>query len=169
MYIFSFDVESNGLYGEGFAFGAVVMDEHGQELAAAQACCLKNVSDSWVTENVLPYLADMPQLASREEVRHAFWEFYMQWKGKCHVVADVAYPVDMEFLRQSALEHHGEWDAPFPLLDVASIMFACGEDPLTDGAAFTGCIGDNHQPLFDARVSAHKLVRLIREKKLVLP
>ncbi len=51
----------------------------------------------------------------------------------------------------------------------ASIMFACGEDSLTDGAAFIGCTGDNHQPLFDARASAHKLVRLIREKKLVLP
>lgn len=168
MYIFSFDVESDGLYGEGFAFGAVVMDQHGQEIASAEVCCVEGVHDAWVKENVLPHVADMNQSASREEVRRAFWDFYMTWKDQCRIFADVAYPVDAYFLRQCAQENHGEWDAPYPLLDVASVLLACGVDPLIDGAIYTNSTGDNHHPLFDARVSARKLVRLIGENKLQL-
>ena len=168
MYIFSFDVESDGLYGEGFAFGAVVMTPQGQEIAAAEACCLDGVTDGWVQANVLPHLHSMPQSASRAEVRRVFWDFYMAWKDQCRIFADVAYPVDAHFLRQCAQENHGEWDAPYPLLDVASVLLACGVDPLIDGASYTGSTGDNHHPLFDARVSARKLVRLVRENRLKL-
>lgn len=168
MYIFSFDVESDGLYGEGFAFGAVVMDQQGQEIASAEACCLDGVTNAWVQENVLPHLGRMPQAASRAEVRRVFWDFYMTWKEQCRIFADVAYPVDAHFLRQCAQENHGEWDAPYPLLDVASVLLACGVDPLIDGATYTNSTGDNHHPLFDAQVSAKKLVRLIGENRLQL-
>lgn len=168
MFIFSFDVESDGLYGDGFAFGAVVMDQQGREIDTAELCCLQGVTDPWVQENCLPFLADMPQATTRDEVRRCFWNFYMKWKGQCHIFCDVAYPVDASFLRQCAQSCHGELDAPYPLLDVASIMLGCGEDPLTDGKTYTGLTGDAHCPLFDARVSAHKLLRLVRENKLKL-
>ena len=169
MYIFCFDVESDGLYGEGFAYGAVVYDGQGVEIDACQLGCLKDIQNDWVKENCLPHLADLPMADSRRQVRSSFWQFYLKWKEKCHIFADVAYPVDAQFLRLCAQENNGIWDAPFPLLDVASVMFACGEDPLADGAAYTGIAGDAHQPLYDARVSAHKLLRLIREGKLRLP
>lgn len=169
MYIFCFDVESDGLYGEGFAYGAVVYSEQGSEMDACQLGCLDGIQDQWVKENCLPYLSDLPRTDSRQQVRQSFWQFYLKWKEKCHIFADVAYPVDAQFLRKCAQENDGIWDAPFPLLDVASVMFACGEDPLVDGAVYTGITGAAHQPLYDARVSAHKLLRLIREGKLKLP
>lgn len=168
MNIFVFDVESDGLYGEGFAFGAVVMDPRGNELAALQACCLEGVQEKWVQENVLPHLQDMPQVSSRALVRQLFWDFYMQWKDKCRIFGDVIYPVEAEFMRRCVLDHRAVWDGPFPLLDVSAVMLACGYDPLTDGMLFTQISGQAHHPLFDARVSAHKLLRLIDEKKLVL-
>lgn len=168
MYIFCFDVESDGLYGEGFAYGAVVFDEQGLEISYSQLCCLEGIQDQWVKENCLPYLTDLPKAESRQRVRQSFWRFFMKWKEQCHVFSDVVYPVDAQFLRQCAQENDGAWDAPYPLLDVASIMFACGEDPLADGALYTGIKGNAHHPLYDARVSAHKLLRLIREGKIKL-
>ena len=169
MLIFCFDVESDGLYGDGFAYGAVVYSEQGAEIASSQLGCLEGIQDQWVKENCLPALSDLPTADSRRQVRSSFWQFYMKWKEKCHVFADVAYPVEAQFLRQCAQENNGIWEAPFPLLDVASVMFACGEDPLADSAQYTGLMGNVHQPLYDARVSAHKLLRLLREGKLALP
>lgn len=167
--IFCFDVESDGLYGEGFAYGAVVFTADGLEVDACQMGCLDSIEDEWVRKNCLPYLETIPKAKNRQQVRQSFWQFYMKWKDHCHIFVDVAYPVDAYFLRLCAQENNGVWDAPFPLLDVASVMFACGEDPLTDGAAYTGITGDAHQPLYDARVSAQKLLRLIQEGKLKLP
>ena len=168
MSIFIFDVESDGLYGEGFAFGALVMDAEGNEIASAEACCMEGVQNEWVRENVLTHIGDMPMVSSRAEVRRLFWKFYMQWKDKCHVFGDVIYPVEAEFMRQCVTENNAVWDGPFPLLDVSSVMLSCGYDPLTDGKEFTGITGDTHHPLFDARISARKLLRLMREGKLQL-
>ena len=166
MYLFVFDVESDGLYGDGFAVGAVVTDKQGNVIDSVQACSLQNVTNEWVKENVLPHLNDIPMVDSRRTVRDTFWQFYLKWKDQCHIFSDVAYPVEANFLRQCALENNGEWVAPFPLLDISSVMFACGYDPLTDGESFTGSSGAKHNPLFDASVSAKKLARLIALGKL---
>ncbi len=174
MFLFVLDVESDGLYGEGFAFAAVVFDQQGTQLASCSAKCITQeepVEDKWAQKNVLPYLDALPSKATRREVRDEFWRFYQRWKDKSYIMADVAYPVEAGFLAACVRDdlESRKAAAPYPLLDISSLMLAGGYDSLTDGAAFTNQYGDVHNPLYDAKTSAQKVVRLIKEHKIRFP
>jgi len=75
--ILSFDVESNGLHGEGFAVGAVILDRAGTVLARFEGrSAISGDVDPWVAENILPVLDESGlgvTYASARELRSAFW------------------------------------------------------------------------------------------------
>jgi hypothetical protein len=123
--IFMFDVESNGLYGEGFAVGAIVSDNKGNVLDTFELKSVegeKNIDNDWVKENVLQYLSDMPTVQTTKELRTEFYNFYMKHKENSRIFSDCNYPVETTFLADVAKDdlENRQWNMPYPLEDVAT-------------------------------------------------
>jgi len=129
--IFSFDAETDGLWGQAFAISAAVYEDG--TLAATFTAYLgpDGVTDSWVKENVLPKLGDLAVThADYDAMLASFAKFYLGNKKDAEVIAHMGVPVEAKVL----LDMHargliGDWDGPFPFLDVASVLKARGEDP----------------------------------------
>lgn len=125
--IFMFDVESNGLYGEGFAVGAVVKNYNGNVIDTFELKSIEGeekVNNEWVKENVLPYLKDMKSVYSLIEFRKEFYEFYMKHKNNIVIFSDVNYPVETNFLNAVVMDNMEErqWNMPYPLYDMCNFV-----------------------------------------------
>ena len=156
MKYFSFDAETDGLYGEAFAIAAAVVDESGAVLDSfCEKCEAPGITDAWTKENCLPYLADIPSCESRAALREHFWAFYMRYRENCVIVADVPCPVEARLLRDCVEENLEErkFQGPYPLIDTASVLFACGVDPDINRMDYSGMNGKRHHPLDDAVAS----------------
>ena len=168
MKYFSFDVETDGLYGEPFAIAAAVVDENGQVMDQfCEKCVAPGITDAWTKENCLPFLGEIPDCESRAALRKHFWAFYMRYREDCVIVADVPYPVEAGMLRRCVEENLEEraFQGPFPLIDVASVLFAKGIDPLVDRLEYAGWQGKRHHPLDDAVASVMCLMKAMKEKE----
>jgi len=174
-----FDVESVGLHGVGFAVGAVVLDletgERVEEFYAAfdpQRDEHWHVSEDrrnwpWVEENVLPTLPVPPftHFASHE-CYSAFWRFWRKWAEQgALMAADCAWPVEASFLSECASYewNRREWEGPYPLLDLSSVLFAYGLNPIGTFDRLPDEL-PAHNPLNDARQSARVLYETMRRK-----
>jgi hypothetical protein len=131
MKIFSFDAETNGLWGQAFAVSAAVYED-GKLVADFTAYLgAEGVTDGWVRDNVLPKLEGLEQThSSYDEMLADFARFYMEHKKDTDIIAHMGVPVEAKLL----LDMHskgfiGDWDGPFPFLDVASVLKARGYDP----------------------------------------
>ena len=166
MKYFSFDAETDGLYGEAFTIAAAVVDENGAVLDTfCEKCEAPGVSDPWTRENCLPYLADIPSCESRAALREHFWAFYARYRSACVIVADVPRPVEARLLRDcvEAAPKERTFQGPYPLIDVASVLFALGLDPDADRMAYSGWQGKRHHPLDDAVASALCLIKAMKK------
>ena len=156
------DVESIGLHGEGFAFGYLVMDGAGrrlhEELFASQPAWFQGTKEdrAWVRENV-------PELQTRalspRELRTRLWKHLTHWKGRgAQLFADCAWPVEARMLLAAVDDAPTArcWAGPYPLQEVASVLWAAGMDPLADVPRLADEL-PAHNPLHDARHSARKL------------
>lgn len=120
------DVESVGLYGEGFAVAFEVLDwPFAQILADGMWACSPDVANgdasgrAWVQGHI-PGLAF--NCSTTTEVRQRFWSYWLSWRAKgALLVADHAWPVETGFL--SACVHESKaasaMQGPYPLLDLA--------------------------------------------------
>jgi len=158
-----FDVEAIGLHGEAFAVAWVVVNTAGQRLdegclaCAPWQCNGTDTSREWVRENV-------PELrvtcTNPKTLRHAFWAQWRRWADQgAKLVADCAWPVEANFLsacvRQDPAER--EWQGPYPLHDLASVLLALGDHAPTTVERRPDELPAHH-PLMDARHSARQLV-----------
>lgn len=183
-----FDVESVGLYGEGFAVGWTVVDVDGKEHESGllvtdwtEFTRYDPFDARWVRNNVPP----MPITHKHvDDLRSEFFNVIQRWHinsdeayrhhPKAHSFwADWGYPVEARFL--SDCRHTGFWKAsadcrtvfdiprhamPAPLHEIATLRLAAG---------FIGH-GDprlpnelpEHNPLNDARHSARILVAAMK-------
>ena len=164
MNIFCFDAETDGLYGEVFAIGAAVMNEQGEILDRfAQKCLKPGIKSQWVCENCLPYLTEIEDCESREQLRENFWSFYLKHREHCLIMADVAYPVEADLLRKcvEADPQAREFLGPYPLIDISAMFVAHGLDPHIERKKFANAQGTAHNPLDDAIISAKCAVKLM--------
>lgn len=162
--IFSFDAETNGLWGQGFAIGALVYDESGEEVARFVGRLPDTaVTDEWVRTKVLPTLAGVPVTHETYEALLAdFARFYLENKEGADVVVHMGYIVEARVLRDMHdLGFIGEWDGPYPLFDVSGNLQAAGEDPTSVdsyaakyGLSVAEFEGGTHNPLYDSAVTA---------------
>ena len=130
--VFTFDAETNGLWGKAFAIGALVYDESGAEIARFVGRLPDTeVTDAWVKENVLPKIGDIPVTHDTYEALLAsFAEFYKANKTDADVIVHMGFIVEVKILRDlHAAGLIGDWDAPYPLLDVSGNLQQAGEDP----------------------------------------
>jgi hypothetical protein len=176
--ILSFDVEANGLHGEGFAVGAAVIEEDGAVRARfAGRAPIQGEVNPWVAENVLPALAGMEVThASAAELRAALWAWReaKQLEAKAAgitliEVADIGYPVEARFLAACQDDDLAgrAWGGPYPLHEVATLLLAAGVDPDVNreeyaADALVGREVRKHHPAWDAEVSAQCALKALR-------
>lgn len=148
------------------------------------------VSDNWVRENVLPTLADVPvthqhhigggdhkmgtaagekycNQKAYEAMLQDFANFYNAHKTGADIICHMGYIVEAHLLREMRrLGFIGDWNAPYPLLDVSGNLQAAGEDPTSvDGYAkkhglHVADYGTTHNPLYDCEVAAKAYIHL---------
>lgn len=160
--ILVFDVESTSLHGTGFAVGAVVLEKAtGKEVAnfLLKSYEGEGMASDWVKENVLPSIKNMPAVSQDQMLRDRFWKFYLEHKDTCDIWADVAYPVETNFLEQLYKDSptEREFMMPYPLFDVSTHF-----DVDIDRDKKCGLLGlMKHNPADDAKASATILVQLM--------
>lgn len=158
-----FDLETNGLHGDAFAAGAVVVGADGyihDEFTAR--CRIVGQVDAWVEKNVLPAIKDMSIThKTYKDLRGAFWQWYLKAEQNSdYVLVSNGYPVEYRFLLKCQEENLEEryWQHPFPLLDLASLLIQVGDEPASKSKLQSeiGKEGNysKHHPLHDAKVSA---------------
>ena len=162
--ILSFDLETNGLHGQAFAVGAVVVDAKGKILDQFSGRTeISGEVDEWVEANILPVIEDMPiNHDSYEELREAFWQWFREAQGKSdYVVVSNGYPVEYRFLLdcQDADIEERYWEHPFPILDLTSLLIQIGEQSSLDKQSFvkeflTQHTRKPHHPMQDATITA---------------
>lgn len=164
---FIIDAESIGLRGEAFWIGAVLADQAGNTIREIMIGCLPDTADGtdadreWVRDNVPFVAAEHASELTPRHVRDAFWAEWLAVKAEygaaVAMVADVPYPVETGLLERCIADDPSRAaQAPYPLLDVASVRLAAGFDP-------TGTVTRQpdelpmHNPFMDARQSARLL------------
>lgn len=161
--IFSFDAETNGLWGQAFSIGALVYDESGTEIARFVGRLPDSVvTDSWVRENVLPKMENIPvTYDTYESLLSDFAEFYLANKSDAEIIVHMGVPVESNLLRDMHSQGCiGDFDGPYPLLDVAGELAQAGEDPTSVDSYVSkwGLVvpdfGTTHNPLYDSAVAA---------------
>ena len=186
-----FDVESVGLHGEGFAVAWVVLQD-GKKASEGWAFCdparAAGTKEGrvWVDANVELYTVPLgaypgkPEpLAGPEAVRETFWKAWQTEKKRgAKLWADVTWPVEAFFLEQCVEDARPpgdctsganlrptprEWEGPYPLYDIATLLFAKGVPELVQHNRQPG-EEPVHHPLADARQSARLLVEALKEK-----
>lgn len=129
--VFSFDAETNGLWGCAFAIGAVVYTDG--EITSKFISYLGPdvVTDSWVRENVLPSLSKLKKTHnSYGEMLGSFAGFYKEHKDGADIIAHMGIPVESKIIMDMHTHGYiGDWDGPYPFLDVAGMLKVKGFDP----------------------------------------
>lgn len=164
-----FDVESVGLHGEAFAAGWVTMgldgkiNSEGISGVSPHKCSGSMDGLQWVMANCVDLDSYCTQNGS-DLVRMEFWSNWMHAKKLGYVLAaDCAWPVEARFLIECVRDDFRmrEWEGPYPLIDIASIILAHGDDPLQTFERVPNEL-PAHNPLNDARQSARILAKYLK-------
>ena len=151
--IFIFDVESTSLYGEAFAFSAVVADGTGKEIAKYNLKSIEgeHKASDWVKENVCPQLTDFPTCETQKELRDSFFAFYKKWVTFCDIWCDCGFPVETSFLTAIANDDiaNREFEMPYPLHDLGTIMDVNIERENKQ----------KHNPYYDSKIIKHNIAQ----------
>jgi len=162
------DVESTGLYGDGFACGWVVVDDQtGRTLAegrlvapSSQAHAHSAEDRKWVARNVPQMEWTSPTLV---QLRTDFWVIWETWRERGALMwADCGFPVEAAFLF-TAVDNFPDKrarSAPQPLHEIATLRLAVGLDPIATEERLPDEY-PRHDPLADARQSARLLLEAL--------
>jgi len=169
-----FDVESIGLHGEGFAVGWVVVDgDTGEELSQGILACDPHEADGpgdadgwqWVVENVPDNVFALGSCKTPRELRDLFWAQWLFWRDRgALLAAEVPWPVEARFLSDCVADARiaHAWEGPYPLLDIASVRFAAGLNPIATVDRVGRLEQPAHNPQADARQSARLLIEALQ-------
>jgi hypothetical protein len=155
MKIFCFDAETDGLYGQVWAIGAVVLGDGDVARFGAQVDPAV-VTDPWVRKAVVP-VVDLPRFSSRDDLLNGFWAFWLAHKDGADCVADVGHPVESGLFRACVeLDLPARrWDGPYPMHELATALLMAGVDPDVDRREYCGAADlVRHHPVDDAMASA---------------
>lgn len=155
------DAESDGLYGSFLTVALVAADRDGNIIERAYYGISQEnmqISDDWVRANVRPVLGEYEACENEDELLEKAWVFWLKYSQDAYAVADVASPVESRLFMQCVLkdEQTRRWQAPFPLLDLSSMLMAAGYDPLENRDELLGRTASTklHNALYDAETEA---------------
>ncbi len=166
--LFFIDAETDGLYGTILTVGIYVMSEQGHELERAY-WGLKSenmkVSNQWVKENVLPILGEYEECEDENELLEKVWQCWERHREDAYAVADVQYPVECRVFEKCVQKdpENRMWKAPFPILDVSSVLWTKGIDPLKERTRLLDNVQrKQHNAFDDVMISAELIKKLMR-------
>ena len=155
--VFSFDAETNGLWGKAFSIAVVLQQENGKIETFLGRCPIQEEVNGWVAENVLPQMEGIPEnYSSYEELLKAFITFYLQHKDGADVIVHMGLPVEARvFIDAHNLGILGDWDAPYPLIDISALPeIGTSVDTYNKEHGLNNLIpemeGGTHNPLYDS-------------------
>jgi hypothetical protein len=129
--IFSFDAETDGLYGPVWAIGAVVYDDaDGVTDAFSGQLDPGVVTDSWVRDHIVP-VVHLPRYDHRDQLLDAFWAFWEKHRLYARCVADFGAPVEAGLFR-ACIERDlpgRQWSGPYPMHELGTALLLAGVDP----------------------------------------
>lgn len=170
-YFFVFDVESVGLHGDVFSYGYVVVENAPQMKVVDRGSLSVSRSDvrglfsdhSWVQAHVptCRFVAE-----SSVTLRSVFWSAWLAWRRKGTVMAaDLLWPAETRFL-QACIDDEAarRAEAPYPLIDVASVRLAAGMDPIASYDRLPSEL-PKHDPVADAMQSARLLLAALNRTR----
>lgn len=158
--VFSFDAETNGLWGQAFAIAAVLFDENGAETARfVGRCPIEGEVNPWVKDNVLPEMEEIPVThKSYKELLKDFIKFYMENKEGADVLVHMGVPVESKlFIDAHNMGILGDFDGPYPLVDCSAIPeIGTSVDTYNanNGISIPSFEGGTHNPLYDSYAAA---------------
>lgn len=172
------DVESAGLYGDGFAIAYVLINRDGLRLKEgvfftqieyAKGLC-RNLQ--WVKEYVKLDFdrfnnAEISRLPSIHDVRNQFWSLWCELKNKypdIYLAGDCIFPVEANFLRDCVMidDSSRQWNAPYPIIEISTLLLACGKDPKGKYQREDDELPE-HNSLCDARQSARIMIECFNQ------
>ncbi len=167
------DAETDGLYGTFLSVAAIFLDDKGEQSDTFYGTIRnpkKYVSSEWVKENVLPYLSDAVRSEAdyydtEKQLVEKFFAFYREHED-CDVIADVPHPVESRLftLAVSYDLKDREFKAPYPLMDLSSMLYAKGYSPLTERRSLVDCSDLRiHNSLDDVRMTVRVWRKLMSE------
>lgn len=156
MRLMSIDAETNGLWGEAFSIGAVIMSKEGDVIETiAYRCPIKGRVNEFVQENVLPEMEELP--ITHKNYYHMLTDFmlwYKERKEDCTVIVHMGLPVEAKlFIDARSVGIIGEWEAPYPLVDISALPeIGTSVDTYnkTNGIEVLDLVGGTHNPLYDS-------------------
>jgi hypothetical protein len=168
--LFFIDAETDGLHGSFISVGIIVTDARCNEIQRFYYGVDRktlNVTDAWTREHVLPILGDYEACADEEELLQKVWEAWLSYADNAYAVGDVIFPVEARLFQRCVLldEPNNRYKAPFPLLDLSSLLYSKGLDPLTDRESLLEQKpeGIQHNALYDVEVMVGNYKRCILE------
>ena len=153
--VFSFDAETNGLWGKSFAIAAVVAKD-GQEVDRfVGRCPIEEEVNPWVAENVLPQMEAIPVThESYEALLKDFVAFWLAHKDGAATLVHMGQVVEAKLFRDAHnLGFIGDWDAPYLWYDLC-VLPEVGDSVdnyiKTHGIELPTLNGGSHNPLYDS-------------------
>lgn len=164
------DAETDGLYGMFLSVAMVVTDSTGKEILDNLYIGLKDAEnlakDPWVRENVIGKMGKYESCEDETELLEKVWDFWMKYAKDSYAVADVQYPVESRLFQECVERDPKErqWNAPFPLLDLSTVLYWEGYDPLINRLELLNDKTEVHNALNDAKMTASVWSILMRGK-----
>lgn len=161
------DMETDGLYGSVLSVAMIATDWSGNELEKVYYGIKKekiHVTSEWVKENVLPRMGKYEEYDNEQELLSKVWQFWLKYEKDAYMIGDVCFPVEAGFLTKCVKQNVDEYmfKAPFPLLDISSMLLAKGYDPLVERKTLCqGTETNEHNALYDAGMSVEIWKKLI--------
>ena len=136
-YLFFIDAETDGLYGSFLTVAIIVTDRRCNEIERRYWGISEDsmvITDPWVKENVIGKFGDYEVCEDEYDLLEKVWTVWKKYRDKAYVVTDVMHPVESRLFTECArndLENR-KFEGPFPILDLSSILYAKGYNPIAD-------------------------------------
>lgn len=159
--IFSFDAETNGLWGKAFAVAVIVYTPEGEEVERLSLRCPIEGGEvsPWVAENVLPQMEAIEVThGSYSEMLKAFSEFWLKYKDVAVALVHMGHIVEAALIRDAhEMGYLGDWDAPYlwnDLCVIPEVGDSVDAYAKAHGIEVSDYAGGTHNPLYDSEVTA---------------
>ena len=168
-YRFIVDAEVDGLYGPLLTMAVLVTKLDGTEVASFYGGVPKQIvetKEAWVLEHVIPYIGAYQAFATEEELLEEVWQLWCTYRTSARCFADVPFPVESRVFHKMVEKdrQNRAFMAPFPIIDVASLLFARGFEPIGNRLDLVSHFeGRLHNALDDVRLSSRIIQRLLGE------
>ncbi|OUP50171.1 hypothetical protein [Lachnoclostridium sp. An181] len=153
------DAETDGLYGRFLTVAMLILNREMKEIERRYLGVKKEnliVTDKWTKAHVLPVIGGYEEVEDEKQLLEKTWNIWMKYAEHAYAVADVCYPVECRLFQKCVELNRVErmFHAPYPLVDLSSLLLAKGIDPLKNRKELVHNIGEEqtHNAMYDVEL-----------------